>query len=190
MRVAGLAAVWFAILLVAPNVAWLLVCATMVVAIAAVRAQLQPLFWLPCVVCLNWIVLNFTAWWIPPPELFVLLGLGFVSITAISVFTFHRTRLRYRNSPTRDGVLFAGIGNGCIAGFVVGLMIGIPLLGAGLLSLFVISPIDLDFGGRMAIGFPLLGSIAGLAIGIGLGFVCDIVVASDFRNRRRQPLAR
>ena len=191
MGMTGLAGLWLAVLQFYPNAAWLALGPTVVFEFALAVGSIRPLFWCPLVACLNWVVLHFAAWWATPPawwstppESWILIGLAILYLIAVSVFTIHQTRRKFRNSQKRGGVVFVSMGFGAFAGLLVGLMIGLPILIAGLLSVFIASPFDLDFAARI-IGFPFFGSFAGFVVGIGLGFVCDVIVATDLKNEPR-----
>jgi hypothetical protein len=82
-----------------------------------------------------------------------------------------------------------GIGNAVIAGFLVGVMIGFPILLATLISCVIVSPVPVEIGFRLAAVCPVLGGLVGVMLGTVLGFVCDVIVAVDFKRRPHRPIA-
>ena len=114
-----------------------------------------------------------------------MMGVGIaVATIAISTFAIARTRNKFRNSAVRTGMMFAAIRNSAVAGICVGLQIGAPVFVAGLTTWLTPFPTSLHSLARMAILSPVLSClILGVILGVILGFVCDVIVAADFRNR-------
>lgn len=194
MRITLVAAIWFALYRVSANVAWQTIGCAALIGIVCMSGRMQSLFWLPPVACVNWIILAYLVRRSPWTslfmmtfihELFIVLALVVVSMIAIASFTIHRTRLKFRNRPTRRGVIWLGIRNSVLSGVYVGMLIALPLVMAGIASRFVWSPVDLKSAGAFAILLPTFGLHLGLLLSIVLCFVCDIIVTIDFRKRPR-----
>ena len=180
----AIAAIWFGLYRFAPDAAWLLVGIVGFGSYSIYTRKLSRLFWLPFILCINWILLSLTSWWLPV-EIVFLIGLVLVSLVATTTFAIIRTRQMASNYKSRDGVIFVGWSQSSLAGFLVGLSIALPIFVAGIFPLSPIPRFFIDGGIGLIIALPIGGLFAGMALGVILGFVCDIIVGLDFKKRSR-----
>ena len=86
----------------------------------------------------------------------------------------------------RDGAIFIGRAQSSLAGFCVGLSISLPIL---LAEIFPLSLLPQFFTLELIVTLPIVGFFIGLALGVILRIVCDIIVGLDFKKRRRMLIA-
>ncbi len=189
MGVTALVALWLSLYQLNSSIAWLFLPLLGVGCFSLVFGRVIPFFWLPFFSSLNWVILTFMPWWTVPHEVIIPIFAGVVSVFSIYVYTIDRTLKVYRGQQSRDGVVFVGIGYSVVAGVFVGVMLGVPILALCIFNLFWPYSFDWQFLLMLATGLPFSGAFAGMILGIGFGFVCDIMVALEFKQRPRDVIA-
>ena len=185
MVVTGVAASWFAFYNFSANLSLMFCTSFVILAVSFFSRSDSPFFWLPCLASINYMFLSLMPWWTSPSEEIVLGFAALASITAIFVFSKNRTLRAYRKLDNRGGVLLAGIGNSGLGGVYTGLMIALPYF-ASLLMLSLLGSLGMiQIGIAALITLPIAGGLLGLLLGIGFGFIFDIMIALEFRNRPR-----
>ena len=184
--VTGLVALWLTVHQVHANTSWLFLSWFLLFAATLVTGKHRLFFWLPLVACINLLILTFFPWWFPPHDLIIPVGGGIASIIAIFTFAKDKTLKLYRKLEHRDGVLLSGIGNSAVAGLFVGLMLGVPVFCLVFPMWLIGGFYDLPFAFMLCIVLPVSGAFVGAILGIGFGFVFDIMVALEFKHRPRR----
>ena len=179
-----LVAVWFAAYGLAPNLALLSVGAATLVMFAVLSSTLWPFLALPFAVSANWAALAYCfGWWTSPSDAVLLSGAVIVSTIAISIFTIWRTRFRHAKTQSRTGVMFTAIRNSVGFGLCAGLQLGIPVCIYGVATRSPFPAISAQHVLQQLLGSYLIGGLLlGIILGVILAFVCDTIVAVDFRK--------
>jgi hypothetical protein len=107
----------------------------------------------------------------PVSPLTAMISLAVACTISTVYFALQSTRKRYQNSASHDWAILATSWFTALAGVASGAVLSVPF------AIYQNQPIAI-------VGFPILGFLAGLILGIPLGFVGDAFVVRDARHRR------
>ena len=124
-----------------------------------------------------------TMWWGPNANLAISISAAVSSAIAIYIYASDRTLNKCRGKPVKSGVIFSAMGYSALAGLFVGLMLGTPLLAITLPRLLLGNyAFDYQLCLNIGIGMPIGGCFIGMILGIGFGFIFDILVTLENKN--------
>ena len=147
------------------------------------RRRIAAFFWLPLILSIYWLFLPTMGRWGPYANLAISISAAFSSAIAIYIYASNRTLNKYRGKHVKNGVIFSAMGYSALAGLFVGLMLGTPLLALTLPRLLLGNyAFDYQLCLNIGIGMPIGGCFIGMILGIGFGFIFDILVTLENKN--------
>ena len=183
MNATALLAFWLALYQFHASLAWTIFPWIAVGIFFLFRGRIAAFFWLPLVLSIYWLALTMMGWWGPYRNFAIPISAAVSSTVAIYIYASNRTLAKYRGKHVNSGVIFSAMGYSAIAGVLVGLMLGTPLLAITLLNL-LLGHYAFDFHRWLTIGvgMPFCGCFVGLILGIAFGFIFDMLVTLDNKN--------